>query len=61
MSCRSTSIQVGFLQGDGVGLVRSLIEHGGEAEELTRRRLVDDDFLSVFIDRGYANSPETST
>jgi len=32
-----------------LGLMGSLIEHGGEAEELALRRLVHDDFLLIFI------------
>ena len=35
---------------NGVGLMRSLLEHGGEAEKLALRRLVDHDFLMVLVD-----------
>ena len=41
--------------GDGVGLVGSLVQHGGEAEELANRGLVDHHFLLIFIDRGNAH------
>jgi len=40
----------GFFEGDGVGLMRSLLEHGGKAEEFAVGRLVDDYFLMVFVD-----------
>src|ERR1051326_1379482 len=33
-----------------VGLVRGLLQHGGEPEEITLRRLVDNHFLLIFID-----------
>ena len=38
--------------GDGVGLMRRLLEHGSEAKELAFRRLIDDDFLMVLIHGG---------
>ena len=34
--------------------MRCLLQHGGEAEEVARRRLVDNHFLLVFVDRGDA-------
>ena len=39
----------GFFEGDGVGLMRSLLEHGGKAEKFAVGRFVDDDFLVVFV------------
>ena len=44
-----------FFEGYGPGLMRGLIEHGSESEELTRRRFVDDYLLLIFIDGGDAN------
>ena len=52
MSSRSTSRQRGLFQGDGVGLVRRLVQHRSEAEELAVAGLVDHDLLMVFVDRG---------
>ncbi len=46
----------GFFEGDGVGLMRSLLEHGGKAEEFAVGRLVDDYFLMVFVDSRDADS-----
>ncbi len=46
----------GLVDGNGVGLVRSLLQHGGEAEELAMRGLVDHDFLMLLIDGGHANA-----
>src|SRR5262245_52995733 len=40
----------------GVGLVRSLLKNGSEAEKFAMRGLIHDDFLMVFIDSGHANS-----
>ena len=39
-----------FLHGDGLGLMRGLIEHGGETEELSLGGLVHDDLLLILID-----------
>src|SRR6266849_3217172 len=39
----------GFFERSGAGLMRRLIEHGSETEELAGRGLVHDDFLVVFI------------
>ena len=41
-----------LFQRDGLGLMRRLVEHGGEAEKLALRRLVDDDFLVVLVHGG---------
>src|SRR5262249_61634600 len=45
----------GLLQREGAGLVRRLFQHRREAEEIPVHRLVDQDFLLVFVDRGHAN------
>ena len=42
-----------FFQGDGRGLVRRLIQHGSEAEELARIRLGYDHFLLVVVHRSH--------
>ena len=39
----------GFLEGHGAGLVRRLLEHGSETEELAASRLVDDHFLLILV------------
>ena len=39
----------GFRDGDGLGLVRRLVEHGRKAKELAFRRLIDHDLLVVLI------------
>ena len=52
MSSRSTSRQTVSSSGDRVGLVRRLLQHRGEAEKLAVARLVDHDFLVIFIDGG---------
>ena len=44
-----------FLQRRGVGLVRGLLEHGSEAEELAVRRFVDDYFLMIVVYGGDAD------
>ena len=46
----------GLVDGNGVGLVRSLLEHGGEAEELAVSGLIDHDLLMLLIDGGDANA-----
>ncbi len=61
MSSRETSRQDGLVQRHRVGLMRGLLEHGGESEELPARRLVDDDFLLVLVDRGHPHRPESIT
>ena len=38
-----------FCKGDGLGLVRRLLQHGSEAKELAFGRLIDHDFLMVLI------------
>jgi hypothetical protein len=45
----------GQLAGYGLGLMRRLLQHGGEAEELARNRLVYDDFLMIFVYGGDAH------
>src|SRR5258708_5892384 len=45
----------GLLEGNRIGLMRSLFEHGGETKKLAVSRLVDDDFLMIFIDGRNAN------
>ena len=45
----------GFLDGGGGGLMGSLLEHGGEAEEFAMSGLVDDDFLVILVDGGDAH------
>ena len=38
-----------FFKRDGAGLMRRLIEHGSETEELAGRGLINDDFLVILI------------
>jgi alditol oxidase len=45
----------GFFIGGGCGFVGSLLEHGGESEEVAVVGLVDEDFLLVFVDGGDAD------
>src|SRR3982074_1080233 len=44
-----------FLEGNRIGLMRSLFEHGGETKKLAVTRLVDKDLLMIFIDGRNAN------
>ena len=39
-----------------LGFMRNLLQHGSEAEEFAWCRLLDDNFLVVFIHRGDAHS-----
>ena len=50
-----------FFERDRLGLMRRLIEHGGKAEELAVRRLVDDDVLVILVDGRDPTAPETMT
>lgn len=45
----------GLFCSHGVGLVRGLVEHGGEAEEAAVGGLVDENFLLVFVKGGDAD------
>ena len=45
-----------LLRRRGFGLMLGLLQHGGEAEELPRPGLVDDDFLIVVIHRRDAHA-----
>ena len=47
----------GVFEGEGVGLVRCLLQHGGEAKKVAVARLIDEDFLMVFVHRGHAHRP----
>ncbi len=40
----------GLFDDERVGLVRGLIQHGGETEKLTVAGLIDEDFLMIFVD-----------
>ena len=40
-----------FFGGDGIRLVRSLFEHGREAEKISVRRLINHHFLMIFVNR----------
>jgi hypothetical protein len=42
----------GFLSGDGVGLMRSLFEHGCETEKFSVLGLIDYNFLMIFVNDG---------
>ena len=42
----------GFFGGDGIGLMRGLFEHRREAEKFSVLRLVDHNFLMVFVNGG---------
>ena len=46
-----------FLESHRAGLVRRLLEHRREAEKFPGRRLVDDHFLLVLIDRADPYTP----
>ena len=46
-----------FFERHGVGLVRRLVQHGGEAEKLARRRFVHHHFLMVLIHGGDPHPP----
>lgn len=45
-----------FFEGQGAGLMRGLLQHGGKAKKLARCRLVDNDLLVVFVHGGEADS-----
>ena len=42
-----------FFECGGAGLMRRLIEHGSETEELACRGLIHDDFLVILIYRAH--------
>jgi hypothetical protein len=42
----------GLFESDRVGLMRSLVQHGGKTEELAWTGFIHDDFLLVLIDGG---------
>ena len=46
-----------FLERHGVGLMRGLVQHGGEAEKFAEGRLVYHNFLIVFVDGGDPHTP----
>ncbi len=48
---------VGLFERDCVGLMRSLLENGSEAEKLARGWLIDDNLLLVFIDGSDSDFP----
>src|SRR6185503_13355522 len=45
----------GFFESNGIGLMRSLLKHGGESKEFAGPGLIDYDFLMIFIDGGDAH------
>ena len=47
----------GVFEGESVGLVRCLLQHGGEAKKIAVAGLIDEDFLMVFVHRGHAHRP----
>src|SRR5215470_9048153 len=44
----------GFIDGNGFGLMRRLLEHRREPEELAMRRFVDDNFLMLLVGGRYS-------
>jgi hypothetical protein len=45
----------GFLEGDGIRLVKGLLKHGGKSKKLAARRLINDDLLLVLVNRADAH------
>src|SRR5262249_5081215 len=46
-----------LIKRDGVGLMRGLVEHRRESEEVSTGRLIEDDVLLIFVNGSDLDSP----